>query len=577
MKKSNVVKIVIGCIVILLIIGIISIKALTNNKQTIDIAENYLLLKQDNRYGVIDKNGSIIIEPQYEMIQIPNPEKPVFVCLFDYNNDTMEYKTKVLNDKMEQIYTTFSDINAIQIKNNTEKYSYQTQVLKYKENDKYGILSIDGKKITDAKYDEIESVAYKTNVLAVKQNDKYGVINTKGKTIVNCEYDTISADYYYNDNSKYEYAGYIVSVKTDNGYRYGYIKYDGKVLLKPEYTQIDRIPLEEEEKQIYLIAYKDGQAGLIKNKSIVLDHEYESIEYNGENNVLTIGRARKYGVTDLKGKIILPLEYDEIDVVGNCIRTTKNQENKIFDINGNEQGNVDYINIINTDSQYKVVVNSENKFAIINEKNEKIIDYNYDYIEYLFGEYFIVTSNEKVGIININNNYVVEPKYDSIQKVDNTNVVQAINAAEDIMDLYNKNLELTVSMKNSILIKEDEYIKVVSDNNMEYLNYDGDKQNNTQVLKGNNIFAYRQGEKWGFADGNGEIKVECKYEMVTEFNDKGFAGIKENGVWGIINTDGQIIVEPKYKIDSVNPDFIGEYYRVDTAYGRIYYSNEVTE
>lgn len=577
MKKSNVVKIVIGCIVILLIIGIISIIALTNNKQTIDIEENYLLLKQDNRYGVIDKNGSIIIEPQYEMIQIPNPEKPVFVCLFDYNNDTMEYKTKVLNDKMEQIYTTFSDINAIQIKNNTEKYSYQTQVLKYKENDKYGILSIDGKKITDAKYDEIESIAYKSNILAVKQNDKYGVINITGKTIANCEYDTISADYYYNDNSKYEYAGYIVSVKTDNGYRYGYIKYDGKVLLKPEYTQIERIPLEEEEKQIYLIAYKDGQAGLIKNKRIVLNHEYESIEYNVENNVLTIGRARKYGVTDLKGKIILSLEYDEIDVVGNCIRTTKNQENKIFDINGNEQGNVDYINIINTDSQYKVVVNSENKFAIINEKNEKIIDYNYDYIEYLFGEYFIVTSNEKVGIININNNYVVEPKYDSIQKVDNTNVVQAINAAEDIMDLYNKNLELTVSMKNAMLIKEDEYIKVVSDNNMEYLNYDGDKQNNTQVLKGNNIFAYRQGEKWGFADENGEIKVECKYEMVTEFNDKGFAGIKENGVWGIINTDGQIIVEPKYKIDSVNPDFIGEYYRVDTAYGRIYYSNEVTE
>ena len=406
MKKSNVVKIVIGCIVILLIIGIISIIALTNNKQTIDIEENYLLLKQDNRYGVIDKNGSIIIEPQYEMIQIPNPEKPVFVCLFDYNNDTMEYKTKVLNDKMEQIYTTFSDINAIQIKNNTEKYSYQTQVLKYKENDKYGILSIDGKKITDAKYDEIESIAYKSNILAVKQNDKYGVINITGKTIANCEYDTISADYYYNDNSKYEYAGYIVSVKTDNGYRYGYIKYDGKVLLKPEYTQIERIPLEEEEKQIYLIAYKDGQAGLIKNKSIVLDHEYESIEYNGENNVLTIGRARKYGVTDLKGKIILPLEYDEIDVVGNCIRTTKNQENKIFDINGNEQGNVDYINIINTDSQYKVVVNSENKFAIINEKNEKIIDYNYDYIEYLFGEYFIVTSNEKVGIIILISHYL---------------------------------------------------------------------------------------------------------------------------------------------------------------------------
>ena len=41
----------------------------------------------------------------------------------------------------------------------------------------------EGKKITSAIYDSIESVLYKEGCLIVKQNEKYGIINIKGTKI----------------------------------------------------------------------------------------------------------------------------------------------------------------------------------------------------------------------------------------------------------------------------------------------------------------------------------------------------------------------------------------------------------
>ena len=90
------------------------------------------------------------------------------------------------------------------------------------------------------------------------------------------------------------------------------------------------------------------------------------------------------------------------------------------------------------------------------------------------------------------------------------------------------------------------------------------------------IFAIRNGKKWGFADANGNIVVECKYDDVTEVNDYGFAGIKINNEWGIINSEGKIIVDPKYKINENNPTFIGEYYKVTYGSGENYYTKQET-
>ena len=65
--------------------------------------------------------------------------------------------------------------------------------------------------------------------------------------------------------------------------------------------------------------------------------------------------------------------------------------------------------------------------------------------------------------------------------------------------------------------------------------------------------------------------------MVTEINEYGFAGIRENGKWGVINSNGEIIQEPIYDIDSLTPEFIGKYYKSNEWYGNDYYTDTVSD
>ena len=60
-------------------------------------------MEQNGKYGVIDKSGNIVIDADYEAVQIPNPSKDIFICIKEYNQDTKEYATVVYNGKKEEI------------------------------------------------------------------------------------------------------------------------------------------------------------------------------------------------------------------------------------------------------------------------------------------------------------------------------------------------------------------------------------------------------------------------------------------------------------------------------------------
>lgn len=106
MKK----KVIVVLSIIILIIGIISIIKYNKNKSkfnyTIEqISEvNYFLLMQNNKYGVINKNGDIVVDPIYDVVEIPNASKPVFICKGNYDQNSGEYNIQVFNDKKSQFY-----------------------------------------------------------------------------------------------------------------------------------------------------------------------------------------------------------------------------------------------------------------------------------------------------------------------------------------------------------------------------------------------------------------------------------------------------------------------------------------
>lgn len=130
---------------------------------------NYFITTIDGKSGVIDKKGNVVINNEYDYVQIPNPEKPVFICLYDYNTETMEYSSKVLNENKKEILSKYEKVQAIPNNNTSISNPYQTEILQYKSNGKYGLITLSGSKITDAIYDSIETLEYKDGILKVKK------------------------------------------------------------------------------------------------------------------------------------------------------------------------------------------------------------------------------------------------------------------------------------------------------------------------------------------------------------------------------------------------------------------------
>ena len=575
--------VIIAIIIIVAIVGIIV--ALNKSKENYEVEKiasediNYYKIMSNGKSGIIDKTGKIIIEPKYNTIKLPNPKEPIFICVYDYNATSGEYKTKVLNEKNEEILTNYENINTIDIKEIVSSIPYEKTVLQYQKDGKYGIINFEGKSIIKPMYEEIKNMPYREGELIAKKQGKYGVLNINGGKLLDFKYDYITGDNYYSEEKKYELDGYIVGINNEQGkMQYGYISNKREQILNVEFDKIYRMNDIKDDENIYLLAEKDGKRQLYKNNKILLDNNYQSINYSEDSKLLILQKDNKYGVTDLNGKQILSVDYEQIRIPGNYIIAVKDGKQIIFDLAGTQKDNLAYTNILKTENEnYSVTVDKNDKYGVINKEGDILIENKYNYIQYLYDNYFIVGGETgKSGIINEKGEEIRPIKYEVIQKLDKNDIVQAMIG--NVLELYSKDMKNIVSMENGKLEINDEYIKVYSSNQTTYVSNDGTLKTNFEIFD-NNIFASEREGKWGFVDKDNNVVVDYQYDKVTEVNELGFAGIKKDGKWGVIDGKANIILEPTYKIPEQNgePYFIGKYYKVISGYETEYFTDDINE
>lgn len=302
------------------------------------LEEKYLISIQDDLVGVVDNNGNVIIEPQYFKVQIPNPSKAIFVCFYDYNEETESYRTKVINEYGTELFTKYHNLEAIELIGVETTMPYEKSVLKYEQDGKYGLIDLKGNVVTKAIYDSIEGLQNKEGELLISKEEKYGVINTKGAELIKAKYDYISGDEYYTEETIFALSGYILGMKTSDGYRYGYMNYKRNMLLDIEYNDVIRlggIGGEDTDKDIILLAQKNGQYGLIKNKKVLIDFRYQEIYYTGIENLFIVTRNTKTGIYNSYGEKILAIKYDEVEVHETYIQTKLGDETAYYNLLGN--------------------------------------------------------------------------------------------------------------------------------------------------------------------------------------------------------------------------------------------------
>lgn len=578
MKKS---KIIIITIITILVFGAIAMYLWKRNENSYKIEKvtniKYNLILENKKYGVIDEIGNIIVKPQYDIIQIPNPSKPVFICMHDYNVNLQQYEIDVFNENGQKILTEYESVQALPTESTWDGIPFEKSVLKYKKNNKYGLISLENKIITKPIYDSIKAINYKEGMLLVEENAKYGAINIKGKVIIKPEYDQITVDNYYNSETMYKASGFIVKKKVEDSYKYGYINSNGKVLLDTQYTEISRINEIIDDKNIFLLVFKNGQAGIVKNNKTILNYEYEDISYNAYNNMFVIQRNAKSGIADIKGKIIIQPEYDSIMFGGIYINAVKNNEITILDLQGNKiENNNIYAKLPTSNNNYYITIDKDEIYRVVDREDNVKIDNNYTYIEHIKDEYFIVYKDGKNGIIDLSGKSIADLKYNSIFKIAGTEIIQAnINNTNNIT-LLNNEMKIVCNMNNASIEKEDNYFKVFSNDDIKYFDNNGNEISYKQIEPNNKMYAKKINGKWGFVNEENKLIINNEYDMVTEFNKYGFAGIKKGGKWGVVNIKGEIIQEPIYSFKWENPSFIGKYYKTK-EWEQEYYTVELPE
>ena len=569
-KKKNIIIFIIVLVIILA--GVIGVSIYLNNlkyKYELSVIQDsdiqYYKLEKDGLYGVIDKEGNVVIEPKYTSIDIPNPTKAVFIKSDDGKNYS------AIDEKGNQLFTDYDSVEAISINSITSNIPYEKTVLKYKQGGLYGLIDFDGKKITENIYNSIANIDYKEGNLKVEQNGSYGVINIKGTTILEPVYDAIMADGYYNEATKYEKAGFILRIVTDEGYRFGYADRTGKIILDTLYNEVSRLT-EVKGDDVYLVTSTNGRYGLYKNNKEILANEYTDISFDPNNNLLIVQKDQAQGVVNLEGNNIVPIDYDNIIIGGKYIDAQKGEETVVFDSNGNNL-NTDILSY-NQVSDLAIVIDKSNNYNIVDSSGNKKLKENYTYIEYFNNNYFIVTKDGKTGVINGNGNVVINLDYDAIQAIDGTNVLQAIKTNENRTDIIDSNMNIHEGIVNANVVKKDNYIKVYSETEVKYFDLSGNEITYKELFPNNTLYASESNGKWGLVDKNGKVVVNYDYDMVTEQNGNVF-GVKKDGVWQVIDTSGELVSDNKYNLSWLDVTFLGEYYKINNSTMGTVYSGTV--
>lgn len=366
-RKLNIKKVVATIIVIIGIIMIIlSIKnLLTNEEKTKDVSTltTYISVLENNKWGVIDNKGNIIIDLKYdEMVIVPDKNEPLFICTDELDYNTESYTTIVLNEKGNEVLGEYSEIVAVE-NNDISNVWYEENVLKHKKDGKFGLINFEGKEIVKPIYDEIYALEGVENSIILVKDNKKGLLNNKtGEIIIEPKYIEIKAI-----SSKHE-DGYIVKNEKN---KVGLIGNDKTIILEEIYDDIKNVTGNG-----YYVVVKDGTAEVINSrKETVLKQGFDSIEEIKVDNFIIIKNG-KYGVIDKEGKTILQPEYENLQFI----------TNEMF------------------------IAQKDGKVGIIKNDSSECIAFNYDRITYVeSGDFFKAERSDfKTDVIDRNFNIVLE-------------------------------------------------------------------------------------------------------------------------------------------------------------------------
>ena len=215
--------------------------------------------------------------------------------------------------------------------------------------------------------------------------------------------------------------------------KWGVINQDGEEVIEPSYQEMIVIP--NKEKDVFICIYDiDENANTYKTKAINSKNEeiltdYDQVEVIDnadkdnnlwyEKNVLKVSKNGKYGLIDLNGKELLPLEYDEITVLEGMENSiiVKNGENiGLVNDNGSIIIDVNFKDIKPLGNTYKegyITIDESGKYGVVSATKKQILENKYDdIIPVYLNDYYLVQENGKKELIDSKGTVILDKNFD---------------------------------------------------------------------------------------------------------------------------------------------------------------------
>ncbi len=295
-----------------------------------DFIQGRAIVEVDEKLGIIDRNNKIILPFEYEDLGDLSSELIYFSKGLRYGYADIYGVTKIA-ENFDEAYS-FSNGRAmveifdyqamIDVKGNYifqpvfEGLSQLTDSLYSFEKDELkGMLSISGKVISEAKYDNIG--LFRDGLAFVINEDTLQYINNKGEIVISRGFET-----YPNFELKGEFknGSAVVSKKE----KYGRINTKGEVIIPIDYDNLgvgrNYIPYKK----------KDAWGLINASNKMLIPAKYESIDMI-EDRFVVAGLNDSIGLLDLNGNNLLPFTFHAIEgLIGDYIIVEKDGHRGLY-------------------------------------------------------------------------------------------------------------------------------------------------------------------------------------------------------------------------------------------------------
>lgn len=447
-----------------------------------DFKEGFSRIQKNQVYGFLNETGQELITPQYDYAEAFNQGKALVKKFYWYFIDANGNESEVLknvveakayhagksivkfgNGKMALIDNGF-DVSEKPISQEFDEISVLNSTrLIVRNNNKYGLIDIEGRVLLNFEYDKIKKIAESDEWMIIEKNKKQGLVDVSGEAFIKADYDKIETfsvlsvgdktflnllatnekgvrlieignrqiSDTYQKIDEFNQFGLAKVFKKENGDNFGYIDFTGQEIIKSAYAemgQFNRFGLviaNNANKESTLFDFK-GSIILPPNKGINLAISDSLFAPNTliirlfENNNMT-----KLHLLDKKTMKILTHEaYTGIGRFGNYFMFQKNNKWGLMERNGEEFLKPQYEDFL-FESENIIGVKYENeKFGYIDKKGKIKGSFDYQTITpFKNGLAIVSKGNGKMGVINGFNAKIIPLVFKNISRENSVFVV----------------------------------------------------------------------------------------------------------------------------------------------------------